>query len=166
MRKRSKRVIKGPKNKRRTKTISEDFVKHSIAEWLANNDYTKNLKINTLRGKGVDIKARNRLYPRYFMVETKGQTRGKSADENAFMSSVAQIITRMNIGGSTNYKFGLGLPHTSAKIALRRLPWQVAKRLSLYILSVDYNKNVTKYSYKDLKEHQLGKSNLTVKKSA
>jgi hypothetical protein len=39
----------------------------------------------------------------------------------------------------------------SAKIALRRIPWQVAKKLLLYVFSVDKNGIVTQYSWKDIK---------------
>ena len=136
------------------KRISENFVKYRIVEWLAENDYTKHLKIKALREQGVDIKVRHRRYARYFLIETKGQGKIRQADENAFMSSLAQIITRMKIGGSTRYYFGLGLPHTSAQIALRRLPWQVANKLLLYIFSVNKEGKVTQYSWKDLKERQ------------
>ena len=136
------------------KLISENFVKNRIVGWLAEKDYTKYLVIKTLREKGVDIKVRHRLYARYFMIETKGQGKIPQADENAFMSSLAQIITRMKISRSTRYYFGLGLPHTSAKIALRRLPWQVAKKLLLYVFSVNKTGKVTQYSWKDLKKEQ------------
>ena len=86
------------------------------------------------------------------MIEAKGQGKIRQADENAFMSSLAQIITRMKISRSTRYYFGLGLPHTSAKIAFRLLPWRIAKRL--HILFVDENKKVTQYSWKDVKDRQ------------
>jgi hypothetical protein len=39
----------------------------------------------------------------------------------------------MKTGGTTRYYYGLGLPEKSANIALRRLPWQVAKKLLLYV---------------------------------
>ena len=101
-----------------------------------------------------NIKARHRRYARYFMIETKGQGKIRQADENAFMSSLAQIITRMKVSKSTRYYFALGLPHTSAKIALRRLSWQVAKKLLLHVFSVNKTGKVTKYSWKDLKKAQ------------
>ena len=60
----------------------------------------------------------------------------------------------MKSGGTTRYYYGLGLPEKSAKIALRRLPWQVAKKLLLYVFSVDLNGVVAKYAWQDLKKVQ------------
>jgi len=37
---------------------------------------------------------------------------------------------------------------------LRRLPWQVAKKLLLYVFSVDGKGNVKKYDWQKLKKHQ------------
>jgi hypothetical protein len=52
------------------------------------------------------------------------------------------------------YKYGLGLPEVSAKIALRRIPQQVAKHLCLYIFSVDDKGVVKEYSPRDFKRFQ------------
>jgi len=37
---------------------------------------------------------------------------------------------------------------------LRRLPWQVAKKLLLYVFSVDEKGKVKKYDWQKLKKHQ------------
>jgi hypothetical protein len=138
------------------KIISEDFVKNSIIKWLSANGWGY-FQYGALHEKGVDIKAKHHQYSRYFLVETKGQGKIRQADEVAFVYSLWQIITRMKTNKTTRYYFGLGLPDVSAKIALRRLPWQVAKKLLLYVFSVDQSGNVSQYSWQDLKEAQESK---------
>jgi len=135
------------------KIISEDFVKNSIIKWLSANGWG-HFQFGDLHEKGVDIKAKHHQYSRYFLVETKGQGKIRQADEVAFVYSLGQIITRMKTNKTTRYYFGLGLPDVSAKIALRRLPWQVAKKLLLYVFSVDQSGNVGQYSWQDLKKAQ------------
>ncbi|EKD49679.1 MAG: hypothetical protein ACD_63C00073G0007 [uncultured bacterium] len=56
--------------------------------------------------------------------------------------------------GRARYYYGLGLPGVSAKIAMRRLPWQVAKKLLLCVFSVDKTGKVRQYLWKDLKKIQ------------
>jgi len=63
---------------------------------------------------------------------------------------LGQIITRIKVGNA-RYYYALGLPASSAAIAIRRIPWQVAKKLLLYIFSVDGNGKVKRYSWKELK---------------
>lgn len=135
------------------KIISEDFVKNSIIKWLSANGWG-HFQFGDLHERGVDIKAKHHQYSRYFLVETKGQGKIRQADEVAFVYSLGQIITRMKTSKTTRYYFGLGLPNISAKIALRRLPWQVAKKLLLYVFSVDQSGNVAQYSWQDLKKVQ------------
>jgi len=60
----------------------------------------------------------------------------------------------MKTGGSTRYYYGLGLPESSAKIAVRRVPYQVAKKLLLYIFSVSRDGKVKQYSWQDLRKGQ------------
>lgn len=133
------------------KLISEKFVKQAIIKWLFRNGWGRNLEAGELRDKGVDIKVRNNKFPRYFMIETKGESKIRQGQEVAFVYSLGQIITRMKTSGSTRYYYALGLPESSAKIAIRRIPWQVAKKLLLYIFSVSTNGKVRQYNWKDLK---------------
>jgi len=136
---------------KKVKILSEDFVKNSIIKWLSANNWGY-LQFGGLREKGVDIKAKHNQYPIYYFIETKGEGKIKQADEVAFVYSLGQIITRMNTNNTRN-KYALGLPESSVKIALRRLPWQIAKKLLLYILAVDKQGKVIQYSWKDLKEN-------------
>jgi len=140
------------KNKSKiNKILSEDFVKNSVIKWLSANGWGY-FQFGGLRDKGVDIKAKHHKYSRYFFIEAKGEGKIRQADEVAFVYSLGQIITRMKTDKSTRYYYGLALPESSAKIALRRLPWQVAKKLLLYIFAVGKNGKVIQYSWKDLKK--------------
>jgi hypothetical protein len=131
--------------------MKEKFVKQSIIKWLYRNGWGRNLEVGELRDKGVDIRVRNNKFSRYFSIETKGGSKIRQGYEVAFVYSLGQIITRMKTGGSTRYYYGLGLPEISAKIAIRRIPWQVAKKLLLYVFSVDRKGKVKQYSWKNLK---------------
>ena len=136
------------------KKMNEQFVKDSIIMWLSKNNW-KNLQYGDKHEKGVDVKANRNRYSEHFWIEKKGQGKTKQIDHSYFLISLGQIITRMRkINKTTKYKYGLGLPYTSAKIALRRIPWQVAKTLNLYILSVNQNRNVTECSWSQLKNQQ------------
>lgn len=142
------------------KQITEEFVERAIIKYLSKNEWGTNLQFGGLREKGVDIKVRHNRYSRYFLIECKGEGKSQNTKSNnshkevAFVYSLGQIITRMNTGGRTRYYYGLGLPETSAKIALRRLPWQAAKKLLLYVFSVNDKGDVKKYSWQELKNKQ------------
>jgi len=136
------------------KKLSEEFVKRSIIKWLTQNEWGTNLEFGDLKDKGVDIKVRHNRYSRYFLIEAKGEGKIRQADEVAFVYSLGQIITRMKSGGVTRNYYALGLPEVSAKIALRRIPWQVAKKLLLFIFSVDKTGKVKQHSWQNIKENQ------------
>lgn len=135
---------------KKNKLISEEFVTRSIVYWLSCHGWGRSLQFKGKHDKGVDIRVQHSRYGVYFLVETKGESATKQLHDSAFINSLGQIITRMNVLKG-RYKYGLGLPASSAKIAVRRLPWQIAKKLSLYILSVDSKGKVTLYSWKELK---------------
>lgn len=130
--------------------LTEKFVKKSIVRWLFRNGWGTNLEVGELRDKGADIRVRNNKFSRYFIIETKGESKIRQGQEVAFVYSLGQIITRMKVGAA-RYYYGLGLPETSARIAIRRIPWQVAKKLLLYVFSVDKKGKVKQYSWKNLK---------------
>ncbi len=132
--------------------IKEDFVQNSVIKWLSKNNW-RIMSLATLGGKGVDIKARHNKYGRYYLIEAKG-AKDKSSEEVAFVYSLGQIITRMNTSGKTRYYYGLALPKGSADKAIRRVPYQIAKKLLLHIFSVDKKGNVVRYMPKDLEKLQ------------
>jgi len=136
------------------KPLTEKFVKQSIVKWLFRNGWGRNLKVGELRDQGVDIRVKNNKVSRFFLIETKGEGKTRQVNESAFVHSLGQIITRMKTGGTTRYYYGLGLPELSAKIAIRRIHWQVAKKLLLYIFSVSRDGKVKQYAWQDLKKFQ------------
>lgn len=135
----------------KAKSISEEFVKHSIIKWLSANGWGY-FQYGGLHDRGVDIKAKNQGYNRYFLIEAKGEGSRKEMNENYFVYSLEQIITRMTSGGTTRNYYGLALPESIAKIALRRIPWQVSKKLLLHIFSVNNNGKVRLYSWQEIKK--------------
>ena len=134
-----------------SKKLTEEFVKIAVIRYLSTKGWGRNLKFGTLREKGVDIRVQNNRYGTYFLIEAKGEGKIRQADEVAFVYSLGQIITRMDVA-KAKYKYGLALPTPSAKIALRRIPWQIARKLNLYIFSVDHKGKVSQYSWQDLKK--------------
>lgn len=138
------------------KLLSERFVRRAIINHLARKGWDRGLREKETAEHGVDIKVRHNKYARYFFIETKGESSSRSAKsvrEVAFVYSLGQIITRMK-AGNARYYYGIGLPESVARIAMRRIPWQVAKKLLLYVFSVANNGRTTKYSWKELKSIQ------------
>lgn len=129
--------------------LSEQFVKEAIIKYLSANGWG-HFQFGGLHEHGVDIRARHFKYTRYYLIEAKGG----QASEVSFVFGLGQIITRMNITKSTRYYYGLGLPEIAAKIALRRLPWQIAKKLYLIVLSVNADEEVEEYDWTSLKKIQ------------
>jgi len=54
-----------------------------------------------------------------------------------------------------SYQYGLGLPRLAEDIAIRRIPWQFARKVCLHVFSVDQNKAVTDYSWQEMKKIQV-----------
>ena len=106
-----------------------------------------------LHTHGVDIKARKGK--RFIFIEAKGESKIRSGNKVSFVYNLGQIVTRMKvINARYAYSYALGLPISAAKIALRRIPWQFAKKVCLYVFSVGKNSEVRKYSWQELKEIQ------------
>ncbi|MBU0998750.1 hypothetical protein KKG24_00355 [Patescibacteria group bacterium] len=141
------------------KRIDEKFVEKCILEHLAKKNWDYNVKTKGLHEKGCDIvvtNSRNKHKATRFLVECKGKSYAKSAksvNETQWIYALGQIITRMSVIAMHAYKYGLGLPEVSAKTALRRIPWQAARHLCLYIFSVDDRGEVTEYSPRDFKKY-------------
>jgi len=136
------------------KRMTEGFVKNSVLKWLSKNGWG-HFEFDELHTHGVDIRARNVRYSRYYFIEAKGEGASRSGDEVAFVYSLGQIVTRMKDRQSTRNYYGLALPARAAQIALRRVPWQVANKLLLHVFSVTSDGKVTRYSPKDIKNLQL-----------
>lgn len=139
--------------------ITEKFVEESILKHLAKKGWDYNVKTKDLHEHGCDIvvtDSRNKYKARRFYIECKGKSYAKSAraiaDTN-FLFALGQLVTRMSVIARHAYKYGLGLPEESARKALKRIPWQAARHLCLYIFSVDDNGVVKEYSPKDFKKN-------------
>jgi len=135
---------------KQNKLLDEEFVKRQIIMWLSTNGWGRNLQFGSLKDKGCDIRVQNNRYGVYFIIETKGESKIRQGQEVAFVYSLGQIITRMKVGKG-QYKYGLGLPESSARIAIRRIPYQIATKLRIHIFSVDRMGKVKLYSPKDLR---------------
>lgn len=133
------------------KPLREEFVKNSIIIWLTRNEW-KVLKISSLQGQGVDIKAKKGN--RYFFIETKGESEKSQGNEVRFVYGLGQIVTRMSVIAKHAYIYALASPSSVAKIAVRRIPWQIARKLSLYVFSVSKDGKVKQYSWQDLRNTQ------------
>jgi len=144
--------------------INEKFVIEKIKEYLAPQWQVVSQK--DLHENGCDLVLKdvfNKHQARRFLIECKGKSYAKSAksvNETVWLYALGQLITRMKVAEAKYaYEYGLGLPKVSADKALKRIPWQAAKLLCLFIFSVDDDGKVTKYSPKDFKTFQIQKSN-------
>lgn len=140
------------------KIFSERKVKQAIIKWLSRIGYNRYLKAKEVGEHGVDIKVRHYRYPRYFLVELKGEPDPRthkspaSAREVNFNYVLGQIVTRMRY--KAKYKYGIGLPVSYEKKVMKRLPWQVCKKLNLSVLLVKEDEKVKQITWKELKKSQ------------
>lgn len=141
------------------KKLTEGLVQKKIVEFLSREpyDWTYKPKISGLHQHGPDltlIDNKNKHKARRFIIECKGKSYAKSAksiNKEGWLNALGQLITRISVKPNYSYKYGLGLPQEGANVALRRIPWQVAKALNIYILSVDDRGKVKMFSPKDFK---------------
>ena len=149
--------------------ITEDYVKERIVDFLVNkkdgNWHIDKSIVNGLHEHGSDIiMYGGKRCSERFIIECKGKSYAKSAksiNKEGWLNALGQLITRMDVSRLTGsgdaktinraYKYALGLCEVSAKVALRRIPYNIAKVLNLYIFSVDDEGNVIQYSPKDFK---------------
>jgi len=136
--------------------LKEREVRRAIQSWLFRNNWGRNYQEKETHEQGIDIKVRHNDYSRYFLIETKGGSTAKSARsmaETSFVYSLGQIVTRMK-AVDARYYYGLGLPHASAMIAVRRIPWQFAKKMLIHVFSVDVTGKVTLFTWKHMRDCQ------------
>lgn len=145
------------------KIISEEFVQKSVLEYLRDEGFgSENVKITDLREKGVDIKVK-KLRPKpcgwYYLIECKGDPKeGVKSPSGSISSSLnsalGQIVSRMHTARKSNYggyDYGVAFPSSFQKIALRKIPYYVCKRLRMSIFIVGSKGHVEKYDYKKIK---------------
>ncbi len=144
----------------RNKYPYEIFIQDRVAEHLISKGYSIQ-KNSELHGHGVDIKARNEKYSRYWLVEVKGGSSSKNAksvNTNNFVFGLGQILTRIQsvvppkaTAGSN--KYGVAYPDEFKKfLRSQRLHWNLCKNLNLYIFFVRKNGDVEEYNWERVKE--------------
>jgi hypothetical protein len=136
----------------RRKLLSEDQVKNAVIANLASIGYMPT-KIKTLREHGVDITARHHRYPRYFLVEVKGDPpqnvkSSRSGREVRFLQSLGQLITR--IQPERGYYYGLAFPSSYRDTVTRRLHPALLKKLHLHLFFVNGGLGVEHVRWRDL----------------
>ena len=137
------------------KLISEEFVKRAIIQWLSRNGWGY-FNFDEPHSHGVDISARKG--GRVIFIETKGESSGHSGNEVRFIYGLGQLVTRMKVVDAPRaFNYALGLPTAVAKIALRRIPWKWAKKLTVDVLAINESGKVQRYTWKDLKKNQIKK---------
>lgn len=148
--------------------ITESFIVEQIKKYLLtkeNGNWNEDkIRTSSLHGHGPDIVlVGGKSGKERFIIECKGKSYAKahnSINKEGWLNALGQLVTRMNtsrtIKSETNkgepnraYKYGLGLCEISAKVALRRIPGEIAKTLNLYIFSCDDEGNVMMYTPKD-----------------
>ena len=137
--------------------INEQFIVNKVIDFMINKEngnwHEEKVQKRNLHEHGVDIKfVGGKRNSEYFFVECKGKSYAKSAtaiNKEGWLNALGQIITRMNVkrysvskDGSISsinraYKYGLGLYWESARVALRRIPKEVAEVLNLHVFSVN-----------------------------
>ena len=137
-----------------TETCIVEQIKFFLINKSNGNWNEDKIKESKLHEHGVDIKmVGGKRNSEYFLIECKGKSYSKSAksvNKEGWLNALGQLITRMTTSrtiktgikkGEPNraYKYGLGLCKEGAKVALRRIPKEIAKTLNLYIFSVDDN---------------------------
>jgi len=144
-----------------TKMINEKFVRRAVITWLGRNGYGRNLKEKETHEHGIDIKVRHNKYPRYFIVEVKGEPNIKtvkyphSRREVDFIYVMGQIVTRMKY--KARYRYAIGLPESFSDKIVRRLSPILLKKLDLIVLLVSDTGKVREINWRKLKTEQRNK---------
>ena len=143
--------------------LTEKFVQDSIIEYLFRKGWSKNLRSKTEKEHGVDIKVRNNKFPRYWVIEVKGNASSKALFPNShrevnFNLALGQIMTRMKTSGARSYKYrykyGVGYPSNFRDLVIRRIPYDVCDKLNLFIFLVNEEGKIELLDWKKLKNLQ------------
>lgn len=148
--------------------LTETEIVNLIIDFLVNkpdgNWHIETLKKPELHTHGADIEILGgKRNSEKFIIECKKKSYTKSANavnKEGWINALGQLISRMDTKrtiskgkeiGDVNraYKYGLGLYWVGARVALYRIPHNVAKVLNLYVFSVDEDGFVKQFSPKD-----------------
>jgi len=137
------------------KLMNEKFVRRAVIKWLSRKGYNLGLRERETNEHGIDIKVRHHKYPRYFLVEVKGDPDTKkvkyphSRREVSFVYVIGQIVLRMRY--KAKYKYAIGLPISYSDKVFRRLTPILLKKLNLSVLLVNNEGKVKEITWKNLK---------------
>ena len=154
--------------------LKEEVIVQKIIDFLCGKE-RGNWQIKTLKphenhqhGPDIDIRG-GKSKTEHFIIECKGKSYAKSANsinKEGWLVALGQLVTRMedpriiqsgkNLGEPNRaVKYGLGLYWIGAKVALKRIPFEIAKTMNLYIFSVDDEGFVKQFSPKDFKRDSI-----------
>jgi hypothetical protein len=137
------------------KQLREDQVTARVIPYLNKNGWNITHQ-KTLAEHGVDITAKT-SYGRFVYIECKGDCGSLSQKEVSFVYALGQIVTRMS--KSKWQQFGLAFPKSFLP-KLKRIPWLFAQKNNVFVLLVDYQGRIDKYTWKELKRIQNKKTDL------
>ena len=148
--------------------LTEAEIKKRVIDFLLHksdgNWHESKVDAKNTHEHGVDIKVvGGKRNSEYFYIECKGKSYAKSAksiNREGWLVALGQLITRMEtkrvIASGTRkgepnraYKYGLGLCWIGARVALYRIPREIAKTLNLYIFSVYDDGHVKQWTPRD-----------------
>lgn len=147
-------------------TLDETTIVNLVTDFLINktdgNWHKEKAEVANLHEHGVDIKLKGgKRNSEVFLIECKGKSYSKSANSvnkgTNWLFALGQIVTRMDTKrtiqsgkskGDINraYKYGLGLCADSAKVAICKIPHDIAKTMNLYIFAVTDDGKVIQFS--------------------
>ena len=153
--------------------LKEEEIVEKVIDFLCGKErgnwQIKTLKPHEKHEHGADIDIRGgKSNTEHFIIECKGKSYAKSANsinKEGWLVALGQLVTRMKQPrilqsekhkGEPNraVKYGLGLYWVGARVALRRIPFEIAKTMNLYIFSVDDEGFVRQFSPKDFKSDE------------
>lgn len=131
--------------------ITEIKVKKAVISWLRRQGYSNIHKAHPL---GVDVKARNKKYSRFFFIEAKGDSPRKVKNPDAgrtskFRTALGQIVTRMKTKSRDYY--AIALPETFVR-KVKNISWIFCKRNNLSIILVDDKMKVRQLIWRNLQK--------------
>jgi len=129
------------KKTRKRGIISEEKVIEAILAWAYRKGYGLNPKIKHGHKRGVDLELTHKKTRHKYYIECKG---GPHHEVN-FLTSIGQIITRMN-RKPLGVNYGIALPSKAADIARKRIPRSFAARNKLTVFSVSDSGKVKRFT--------------------
>jgi len=150
------------------KYLDEEDIVDRVRIFLINKErgnwHEDKAKVSKLHGRGADlILIGGSKNSERFIIECKGksyaqsESAAKAINAEGWLNALGQIITRMSTSrviqsgvrkGCVNqaYKYGLGLYWKSARVALKRIPKEIATTLNLHIFSVNEEGEVKQFT--------------------